>query len=75
MISDLTENNELLIESFLFFLANLPTPIKTPGFYYKGAMCIVPKVTIGEDCSVIPDGTQLVYKTMPSMLERFIVYF
>lgn len=57
--------------SFIYFLANLPTPIKTPGFYYKGAMCIVPNVTIAEDCSVIPDGTKLVYKSMPSTLKSF----
>ena len=59
-------NTICLSKTYFSFLV-LPTPIKTPSFYYKGAMCIVPSVTIGEDCSVIPDGTKLVYKTMPSM--------
>ena len=48
---------------FWTFVANLPTPIITNGLYYHGAMCITPDIT---SCSSVPDGTKLIYKSMPN---------
>ena len=62
----------ILLFSFLFFTENLPTPISTDDLYYRSSMCVSPDVDLTSECSTIPDGTKLVYKSMPRMFKVFL---